>query len=224
MPSLGQGVIVAGIGTDVGKTVASALLCRALEADYWKPVASGSDDSPLDDETIAMLARNPTTRIHPSTYTFTKSLSPHAAAAIDGARIALERLTLPSSERPIVVELAGGLAVPLNDEATNLDLIEKLSLPVVLISRHYLGSINHTLLSLEALRARRVAVAGVLFNGEELPDTERIITKRGKVKSLGRVPILSTVNATSITETLERDATLRKALAGLTTSRETPPT
>lgn len=215
---------MAGIGTDVGKTVASALICRALAADYWKPVASGSDDNPLDDATIARLLRNPTPHIHPSTYAFTKSLSPHAAAAIDGARIELEKLTLPSSERAIVVELAGGLAVPLNDEATNLDLIEKLSLPVVMVSRHYLGSINHTLLSLEALRARNVEVVGILFNGEELPDTERIITSLGKTPSLGLIPHLKEVNAESITSLLEENTTLRNALAALTTRIGTPPT
>lgn len=193
-----RGVIVAGIGTDVGKTVASAVLCEALGADYWKPVASGSEAGPTDDEVVALLLRDGRARVHPCTYVFKRPLSPHAAAALEGASISLDRFGLPEVPRPIVVELAGGVLVPLSDEHTNMELIGRLDLPVVVVSQHYLGSINHTLLTLEALRAHGASVMGVIFNGEELPDTERIIARMGAVRVLGRIPRLAAVDAESI--------------------------
>ena len=148
-----RGLIIAGIGTDVGKTVVSAVVCEALNADYWKPLASGLDTAKGDDESVAALIKNGKDRVHPSTYRFKRALSPHIAAALEGETICLERLMLPSSDRPIVVELAGGVLVPLSDDYTNMELIAKLDLPVLVVSRHYLGSINHTLLTIEALRA-----------------------------------------------------------------------
>ena len=193
-----QGLVVAGVGTDVGKTVAAAALCEALEANYWKPVASGSEDGPTDGEHMARLLRGGTARILPTTYSFTKSLSPHIAASLDSQEIELEKLTLPVSDRPIVVELAGGVAVPLNDRHTNLDFLQALRLPVVLVSRHYLGSINHTLLTIDALQRRDIAIAGIIFNGNELPDTERIITKLSGVSIIGRIPQLDRVDAEAI--------------------------
>jgi dethiobiotin synthetase len=137
-------------------------------------------------------------RIHPSRYLFAKSLSPHIAAALEGVTIALSELHAPATERPLIVELAGGVLVPLNDEHTNLDLIVRLGLPVVVVSRHYLGSINHTLLTLEVLRSRGATIRGVIFNGQELPDTERIIARHGRVEILGRVPQLEELSAASV--------------------------
>lgn len=195
-----RGIVVAGIGTDVGKTVVSAVLCEALRADYWKPVASGSDDGPLDDQILSQLIAHGAERVKPSSYVFSKSLSPHVAAELDGKAIDLDEIELPETEATLVVELAGGVAVPLNDRSTNLDLIEKLGLPVVIVSRHYLGSINHTLLTIEALRSRRAEIAGVFFNGEELPDTERIVTTLGRVRNLGRIPMLASVTGEVIAE------------------------
>ncbi len=191
-------VCVAGIGTEVGKTVVSAILCEALGADYWKPVASGLEDGPSDGEIVASLIGDAAKRVHPSRYLFAKSLSPHIAAALEGATIELSELNAPATERPLVVELAGGVLVPLNDDHTNLDLIERLGLPVVIVSRHYLGSINHTLLTLEVLRSRGVTIKGVVFNGQELPDTERIIGQHGRVEVLGRVPHLQELSAASV--------------------------
>lgn len=185
-----RGLIVAGIGTDVGKTVVSAVVCEALGADYWKPVASGLAAGAGDDQVVASLISDSARRIHRSTYGFQQPLSPHAAAALEGASIEIDRFTLPESERPLVVELAGGVLVPLTDELTNMDLVARLDLPVLVVSRHYLGSINHTLLTLEALRARGASVMGVIFNGEELPDTERVIERLGQVRIIGRVPTL----------------------------------
>lgn len=193
-----RGVIVAGIGTDVGKTVASAALCEALGADYWKPVASGSEAGPTDDEVVVGLLQDGRSRVHPCAYVFRRPLSPHVAAALEGVSISISRFELPTSARPIVVELAGGVLVPLSDEHTNMELISRLDLPVVVVSQHYLGSINHTLLTLEALRSHGASVMGVIFNGEELPDTERIISRMGEVRVLGRIPRLASVDAASI--------------------------
>jgi dethiobiotin synthetase len=193
-----RGVVVAGIGTEIGKTLVAAVLCEVLEADYWKPVASGSEDGPTDDKRVAELLSGGVSRILPTPYSFTKSFSPHIAAAMDSDQIELAKLTLPAHTRPIVVELAGGVAVPLNDSHTNLDLIEQLNLPVVVVSRHYLGSINHTLLTVQALRSRNARIAGIVFNGEELPDSERIIVKLSSVPVIGRIPQLKEVNSVAV--------------------------
>lgn len=191
-------LVVAGIGTDVGKTVASAALCQQLEADYWKPVASGTEDGPVDDEIIRDLVSGGMTKVHPCRYRFRKSLSPHIAGRFDNVEIQLDELQVPMTERPLVIELAGGVAVPLNDQHTNLDLVSRWRFPIVVVSRHYLGSINHTLLTIEALRARDLAVAGIIFNGDELPDTERIIERLGKAPILGRIPQLAEVSSASL--------------------------
>jgi dethiobiotin synthetase len=194
-------LVVAGIGTDVGKTVISALFCRQQQLDYWKPVASGSEDGPVDHEIMRELLSGIAIKVHEPRYIFKKSLSPHVAASLEGRDIELEALVdIPKSDRGILVELAGGVLVPLNDSYTNLDLVSKWRCAVVLVSRHYLGSINHTLLTLEVLRSRGASVLGVVFNGDELPDTERIISKLGRVDILGRIPKLPAVTAATIQE------------------------
>lgn len=193
-----KGLIVAGIGTEVGKSVASAVLCEALGWSYWKPLASGLNDSPAESVTVGNLILGAEGRIFPERYLFGASLSPHIAAAMEGVTISLEELGLPDTENPLVVELAGGVMVPLSDTVTNLDLIRYLNLPVVVVSRHYLGSINHTLLTLEILKSRDVPIYGVLFNGEELPDTERVIEQLSGVRILGRIPTLPQVTRESV--------------------------
>jgi len=194
-----KGLIVAGIGTDVGKTIASVALCEALGADYWKPIQSGTDDAPADASTVSTLIINGGTRVHPSTYSFRRSLSPHAAARCEDVEILLESLRAPETSRPLVVELAGGVLVPMNDRHTNLDLIKRLDLPVVVVSRHYLGSINHTLLTCEVLKAHEVAIQGILFNGDEtLPDSERVIERMSGVPVIGRIPTLANVSHSEI--------------------------
>ena len=193
-----SGIVVAGIGTDVGKTVASAVLCEVLGARYWKPVASGAADGPAESVTVSGLLSGGSERVFPETYLFQKSLSPHVAAAFEGKEVELDRLIPPSCGEPLVVELAGGIMVPLNDRETNLDLVKRLQLPVVVVSRHYLGSINHTLLTLEVLRAQGVEVRGVIFNGQELPDTERTITSLGNVSVVGTIPHLEKVDGDAV--------------------------
>ena len=178
--------IIAGIGTEIGKTIASAVLVEALQADYWKPIQSGAlDDS--DTQTVRRLVSNPRSQFHPEAYRLTQPLSPHAAADIDGVQILLENITLPQTSNALVVELAGGLMVPLNSHDLNIDLVQRLGLPVVLVSRNYLGSINHTLLSVEVCRIRAISLLGILFNGPTVPASENFILNYTNLPCLGRI-------------------------------------
>jgi dethiobiotin synthetase len=163
--------IVAGIGTEIGKTVVSAILTAGLKADYWKPVQSG-DLATGDAYWIRKWV--PSAVVHPSTYALTQPLSPHSAAEIDGITIELNAFEIPT-DQTLIIELAGGIMVPLNDRETNLDLIQHLQLPVILVSKNYLGSINHTLLTYELLKQHRVPMAGIVFNGPENPSGEKFI-------------------------------------------------
>ena len=185
-------LIVAGIGTEIGKTIVSAVLVEALQADYWKPVQSGAlTDS--DTDTVRQLVSNSVSMFHPESYRLTQPLSPHAAAEIDGITINLDAIRLPQTNRPLVVELAGGLMVPLNDRDLNIDLVQQLGLPVVLVSRNYLGSINHTLLSVEACQHRNISIVGILFNGPTVPATENFILQYTGLPCLGRIEQMNTV-------------------------------
>ena len=188
-------LFVTGISTEVGKTVASAIIVEALKADYWKPVQAGDLDR-SDSHKVGDLISNSRTRIHPNAYALRTPMSPHAAAEIDGIRIELEAIRRPETDHHLVIEGAGGLLVPLNDSDTIADLI----LPgdqVIVVSRHYLGSINHTLLSLEQLRNAGLE-ASLLFVGEEHPTTESIITTKTGARVLGRLPWLYPLNAEAI--------------------------
>ena len=176
---------VTGISTEVGKTVISAVITQALEADYWKPVQAG-DLHHTDSDKVADWLSNERSIVHPTTYRLNTPMSPHASADIDGVHIDLEELKRPDTRNHLVIEGAGGLLVPLNEKETIADLM----LPgdrVVLVSRHYLGSINHTLLSVEAIKARGLDVFGIIFVGEEHPTTESIIAEMSGVRILGRM-------------------------------------
>ncbi|MHA6249862.1 dethiobiotin synthase [Pontibacter sp. CAU 1760] len=165
---------ITGIGTDVGKTVAAAILTEALQADYWKPVQAGGLDF-TDTDTVMSLVSNSVSKFHPEAYRLKMAASPHRAAAAEGVEIDVHGMKLPQSDNNIVVEGAGGLMVPINKRFLMLDLVQQLGLEVVLVSRNYLGSINHTLLTAEVLRYRKVPVAGIIFNGEENPASEDFI-------------------------------------------------
>ncbi|GAB3779041.1 dethiobiotin synthase [Spirosoma horti] len=181
-----QTLIVAGIGTEIGKTVASAVLVEALQADYWKPIQSGGlDDS--DTDTVRRLISNSTSYFYPEAYRLTQPLSPHAAAEIDGITIELDTLTPPKTQNRLIIELAGGLMVPLNNHDLTIDLVQKLGFPVVLVSRNYLGSINHTLLSVDACRSRNIPLLGILFNGPTVPTSETFILNYTDLPCLGRI-------------------------------------
>ncbi|MDP9057762.1 MAG: dethiobiotin synthase [Pseudomonadota bacterium] len=194
------GIVVTGTDTGVGKTVVAAGLVTALGARYWKPVQAGLDED-SDSATVASLA--PDALIHTEAYRLTTPCSPHQAAAIDGVSIAVERLTLPTGDAPLVVEGAGGVLVPLRQDLLFADVMARWGLPVVLVARTSLGTINHTLLSIEALRARAQVIAGVAFVGDANDETERVICAISGVVRLGRLPWLVPLNA----------ATLRAAMA-----------
>ncbi len=177
-------LFVTGISTEVGKTMASAILVEALQADYWKPIQAGDLDY-SDSHKIASLISNKKTRIHQNSYALKTPMSPHAAAEIDGVEIKLAHIREPKTENHLVIEGAGGLLVPLNDTATIVDLI-KPEYKVIVVSRHYLGSINHSLLTIFALQERGHKV-GVIFSGNEHTTTESIILKKTNAVFLGRI-------------------------------------
>ena len=178
-------VIVTGTDTDVGKTVVAAALAGALRATYWKPVQSGLIDG-TDSDTVRALAGE-AVPILPEVYRLQAPLSPNIAAAQEGVHIDPAALAMPDVDGPLVVEGAGGVLVPLTDDWLSADQFAAWGLPVILVARTALGTINHTLLSLESLRARGVEVMGVFFNGEENRETEDCICAIGKVAHLGRL-------------------------------------
>lgn len=178
--------IIAGISTEIGKTLISSILTESLEADYWKPVQSGALDF-TDTDTVKSLISNTKTIFHPEAYRLTEPMSPHAAAAIDGVEIKLSNFVLPETKNNLIVELAGGLMVPLNNRETNVDLIKNLNLPVILVSQNYLGSINHTLLSVAVLKQQNIPIKGLIFNGKQNISSEEFILNYTGLECLGRV-------------------------------------
>ncbi len=176
---------ITGIGTEVGKTIVSAILVEALEADYWKPIQAGELNN-SDSLTVEKLVSNNTTKFHKCAFNLETPMSPHAAASLDGVSIEKNRIKRPSTKNTMVIEGAGGLLVPLNDTETVLDLIKPTD-KVVVVSRHYLGSINHSLLTLEMLKQRNIEVFGIIFNGDENKTTEEIIEKMTGIRVLGRI-------------------------------------
>ncbi|WP_162055688.1 dethiobiotin synthase [Pontibacter pamirensis] len=174
---------ITGIGTDVGKTVAAAILTEALQADYWKPVQAGGLDF-TDTDTVKSLVSNTVSVFHQEAYRLKMAASPHRAAAAEGLEIDVHGMKLPQTENNMVVEGAGGLMVPLNKRFLMLDLVQQLGLEVVLVSRNYLGSINHTLLTAEVLRYRKVPVAGIIFNDEENTASEDFIVNYTGLRKL----------------------------------------
>ena len=189
--------IVTGTDTGIGKTVFSAGLAGALGAHYWKPVQAGVDPQG-DKETVARLSGLPAAHILPEAYRLTTPASPHLAARIDGVTINLDRLALPRIDGPLVIEGAGGVLVPVSETLLMADLFAHWRLPVILCARTGLGTINHSLLSIEALRSRGVPIAGIAFIGDPHEENERIIPQLGKVRSLGRLPLLDPLDADTL--------------------------
>jgi dethiobiotin synthetase len=187
-----------GIHTDAGKTVTAAFLQKALDADYWKPIQAGDLDFGDTDRVKAWTGAD-AERFHPVRHALRTPASPHYAAAGDGVEIKLSDFQLPETNgRPLIVEGAGGLLVPINDQETITDLILQLGLPVILASRHYLGSINHTLLSIALLKQKNIPVAGLIYSGGDSPETVRIIGEQTGVWPLVELPELETLTPESI--------------------------
>ena len=178
-------LFITGIGTDVGKTVVSAIITQALEADYWKPIQAG-DLNHSDTHKIKAYVSNSKTKFHDNSYALNTPASPHLAAEIDNIVINLAEIIEPKTENNLVIEGAGGLFVPLNNQDTIIDLIQP-DYKVIVVSRHYLGSINHTLLTIEALQNRNIIIAGITFNGKENKATESIILSKTGVHFIGRL-------------------------------------
>ena len=187
--------IVTGTDTDVGKTVFAAGLSQALKASYWKPAQAGLEGE-TDSQAVARLAPEATGL--PEAYRLETPCSPHEAARVDGMQIDDAALALPQVDGPLVVEGAGGVLVPYREDLLAADLFARWSLPAIVVARTTLGTISHTLLSIEALRARGIPVAGVAFIGEEEPVAEGAITRIAEVPHLGRLPRLAPLDSDTL--------------------------
>ena len=176
---------VTGISTDVGKTVVAAIITQALEADYWKPIQAGDLDN-SDTHKVKEYINNDITQYHDNAFKLNTPMSPHAAAEIDSVKVEASHIQRPKTSNNLVIEGAGGLLVPINETETIADLIAATD-KVIIVSRHYLGSINHTLLTIELLKARNLSIAGIIFSGDEHPTTEDIIKKMTGVPVIGRI-------------------------------------
>ena len=190
---------ITGIGTGIGKTIVSAILTEKLKADYWKPIQSGDLDI-SDSLHVRQLISNEQTIIHPEKYRLSQPLSPHLSARIDGVEIKTAELEIPKTDNSLVIEGAGGLMVPLNNEELILDLIKKLDVAVIVVTQSYLGSINHTLLTLAVLKAHHIPIKGLIFNGKPNAETEAYILNYSVLPLLGKIPYLSVINKETIRE------------------------
>ena len=194
-----QNIFVTGIGTGIGKTIVSAILVEKLKADYWKPVQSG-DLYSSDSLKVKSLISNSSTVIHPESYPLTQSFSPHKSAAIDGVTIDMDKIVLPHTKNNLIIEGAGGLMVPLNNKYLIVDLIKKLNTQVILVSKNYLGSINHTLLSIQLLKQYEIAIKGIVFNGIKDIYTKEYILDYSGVEFLGHIPEYSVIDKNVVME------------------------
>ncbi|MBE2993290.1 ATP-dependent dethiobiotin synthetase BioD [Sphingomonas sp. CFBP 13603] len=191
-------IVVTGTDTDIGKTVFAAGLTAALDAQYWKPVQAGLADG--SDAASVVALGVPADHVLPEAYRLTTPCSPHLAAEIDGLTIDPDRLTLPQIDGPLVVEGAGGVMVPVTRELIFADLFARWAEPVVLVACTGLGTINHSLLSIEALRSRSVPILGIAFVGDAVEDSEATIAALGNVRRLGRLPRLDPLNAATLAQ------------------------
>lgn len=195
-------IFITGIGTGIGKTVVSAILVEKLNADYWKPVQSGDLDN-SDTALVRYLVSNNKSRFHTEAYRLTRPFSPHKSAALDGIHIDPGKISLPETNNQLIIEGAGGLMVPLNEDFLMIDLIKKLDAEVILVSKNYLGSINHTLLSAEILKSKGISLNRLIFCGDQDPDSEKIIRKFLKIESL-HIPHFNSLSAEIISAFTEK--------------------
>lgn len=192
---------VTGIGTDIGKTIVSAVLVEGLKADYWKPIQSGGLDF-SDTDFVKSLIKNSNSIFHKESFRLTEPLSPHASARIDNVKITLDKIQIPETNSDLIIEGAGGLMVPLNDyNLMVVDLINYLSSYAIIVSRHYLGSINHTLLTIDYLKNKNISIAGIIFNGDENKESEFAIRNYAPdVPFLGRINQVDQVDSVFINQ------------------------
>lgn len=188
---------IVGIHTDIGKTVFAAVLTQMLRCDYWKPVQAGGLDC-TDSDAVRAGVSNPLSVIHPEGFRLKTAASPHVAAHIDGVSIALDDLTIPQTTRPLLIETAGGVASPMTNRHTVADVVAHHGWATVLVVRHYLGSISHTLSAIESLRGRGVNLLGLVISGDTNPESERFLTDYADIRIIARVPQLADLTPPSI--------------------------
>lgn len=199
--------VITGTDTDVGKTVFAAMLMLALDASYWKPIQAGVSQD-IDTRTAQNLTGLPAERFFPERYILTEAMSPHRAAELDNVTIDVDGLSPPAFDGTLLIEAAGGLMVPLTRRNLQINMLKRWGLPVILCARTQLGTINHTLLSLEALWSRGIPVHGVAFIGPDMPDTISIIQEQSGVKVLGRLPFLPELNAKNLLQAFHENFVL----------------
>lgn len=194
---MGNKIAIVGIGTDVGKTLVSAIACTALNATYWKPIQTGYLNGAGDIDS-AFIAQWTNSEILPEIYLLQQPLSPHIAAKIDSVEIDISKFKLPEIQQNLIIEAAGGLMVPFNSTQLFIDILKQWNIPVILVVKQYLGNINHTILSLEALKNRNIHIIGYISNGEALPDTNEWISEFTQVPLLLEIPELEEINHKNI--------------------------
>lgn len=196
--------VITGTDTGIGKTVVSAMLTQALGATYWKPLQSGIEGG-VDTKAVQKMTGLPNERFLPESYVFTEPLSPHRAAEIDGTEVDVDSLQIPDTDQRLIIEGAGGLMVPLTRKNLLINVFKSWHVPVILVARTGLGTINHTLLSLEALWSRKIPVHGIVFVGEENADNMKTIHQFSDTKILGRLPMLDSLNTESLASAFDQN-------------------
>jgi dethiobiotin synthetase len=199
MKSESKKYIITGIGTDIGKTVVSAIIAQVLKASYWKPIQAGELEN--SDSTKVFNWTEDDVTVLKEAFRLTQPMSPHAAAKYDGLKIDRESITFPEVDGNLIIEGAGGILVPINNDGLLfIDLFSEWNFPVIIVSRHYIGSINHTLLTVEALKSRNIPIEGIIFVGDENKETESIILEITQCKMITRIPLVEKVNTAFIQE------------------------
>ncbi len=206
-------LIVCGTDTDIGKTIVSSLLVQGLDATYWKPIQSGLEDGG-DTKTICKLLQLPPERSLPEKYKFKAAVSPHWAAEKENRIIDPKKLNLPLINKPLIIETAGGVLVPLTRNYLQIDLLKKWMIPVILVARSGLGTLNHTLLSIEALKNRGIPILGIILNGELHPDNPKTLEEFGKVPIIAQLPKFEHLSARVLSEQWTKQG-LTSTLSGL---------
>ncbi|HKR16608.1 dethiobiotin synthase [Rhizorhapis sp.] len=209
-----RAIIITGTDTGIGKTVFAAGLAGALGGHYWKPVQAGVEEG-TDSEIVARLSGLPRERILTEAYRLATPASPHLAARLDGVEIDAARLALPQVDGPLIVEGAGGMLVPLTESLLYADLMARWQAPVIICARTSLGTINHSLLTVEALRSRGLTIAGIAFIGDKHEENERIIPKLANIPSLGRLPLLARLDAKTLSTAMRQNIDLAAVRAAL---------
>ena len=189
-------IAILGIHTGIGKTIASAVIAEAINADYWKPVQAGTDEP--DSMQVKELLTNGSARVHNEAVTLSQPLSPHAAAIIDGVTIDFTKFEWPKTNKTLLVETAGGILSPISGDSTMVDFVQHYNLPAILVAQNYLGSINHTLLSIEVLKSRGIKLLGIVINGVANEASESFIELYGGIPIIARIPHFDVVDHNSV--------------------------